>query len=123
MPPCTVSIDLKAHIPPLHHDGYSIKEICILLDVKKSLVYKTLNLHARYRVVCNPHKYLHIVDHCRVLSIADFSFISAVIAHHNTIYLDKFPHELWAKDQVYATLPTLLQAIQQLDITCKAVSA
>lgn len=108
MPPRTVSIDLKAHIPPLHRDGYSIKEICILLDVKKSLVYKTLNLHARYGVVCNPHKYLHVVGRHRVLSIADFSFISSVIAHRNTIYLDELQHELWAKRQVYATLPTLL---------------
>ncbi|KIK81832.1 hypothetical protein PAXRUDRAFT_155163 [Paxillus rubicundulus Ve08.2h10] len=123
MPPHTVSINLKTHIPPLHCDWYSIKEICVLLDVKKTMVSFLMNLHARHGVVCNPHKYSHVVGHHCVLNIAGFSFISAVIAHHDMIYLDELQHELWAKCQVYTTLPTLLQAIQELDITYKAGSA
>ena len=47
MPLRTVSEDLKARIPALRHDGYSIKNICGLLAVKKTLVYRTLAQHRR----------------------------------------------------------------------------
>ena len=42
MPQHTVSEDLKIFIPALHHDGYEIQQICDILMVKKSLIYKTL---------------------------------------------------------------------------------
>ena len=45
-----VSNNVRAHIPALNHEfGYNVK-ICQLLNIKKSLVYKTLQLHHSYDV-------------------------------------------------------------------------
>ncbi|KAG2069472.1 hypothetical protein BDR04DRAFT_1203746 [Suillus decipiens] len=38
MPSCTVSYDLKLHIPLRHVQGLSIKQICEVLGIQKSLV-------------------------------------------------------------------------------------
>ena len=56
MPPRSVSHNLKAHIPVLHYEqGLNVKEICKLLGIKKSLVYKTLQYHHLYKLAYNPH--------------------------------------------------------------------
>jgi hypothetical protein len=102
-----MSNDIKLYIPQLRSEGHSVKHICSLLGIKKTLVYTTLNLYERFGVIYNPHKYSHIVRcHC-VLSIGDTAFIHATVTHWNTIYLDELQHELWDKHHVYATLPTL----------------
>lgn len=40
--PHPLSVDLEAHIPALYEKGHSIKHICRVLSVKKSLIYQTL---------------------------------------------------------------------------------
>ena len=47
MPIHIVSNDMKSHIP-LFLDGYTIKEVCGLLSVKQTLVYKILNFYKRF---------------------------------------------------------------------------
>jgi hypothetical protein len=43
MPTHSVSCDLKARIPVLFYDqGFTMDQICSIVGVKKSLVYKTL---------------------------------------------------------------------------------
>jgi hypothetical protein len=42
MPQHIVSNHTKLNIPALSEDGYTVKEICCLLGIKKTLVYKTL---------------------------------------------------------------------------------
>jgi transposase len=74
MPVYAVSNDTKAHIPALFQDGYTVREICHLLGVKKSLVYNTLDLYNRYGIVYNPHKY-SVTGRRRVLSTTDVLFI------------------------------------------------
>ena len=58
MPCRKVSRDLKARIPALFHQhGFKVKEICGILDVKKSVVYQTLsfaNAYGVYGVSYNP---------------------------------------------------------------------
>jgi hypothetical protein len=53
MPYHPVSNDLKARIPFLRNQGFSIKEICGLLDLKKSIIYQSLAYH-RYWLVDPP---------------------------------------------------------------------
>jgi hypothetical protein len=54
MLPRTISRDLKVRIPTLHYHGYAVKEICDLLGIGKSLVYKTLQYHQIYGLTYNP---------------------------------------------------------------------
>jgi hypothetical protein len=107
MPAHIVSNDVKLYIPIRHSEGHTIKHICSLLGVGKTLVYKTLNLYERFGIIYNPHKYSHVVRRHRILSIADTAFIHTTIIHWNTIYLNDLQHKLWDKHCVYATLPTL----------------
>jgi len=52
MPPRTVSRDLKASILILYYkQNFTVKEICGLLGIKKSLAYKTLLYSLTYRVI------------------------------------------------------------------------
>ncbi|KAG2079262.1 hypothetical protein BDR04DRAFT_1041170 [Suillus decipiens] len=54
MPPWTISSDLKLRIPALRHvQGLSIKKICEVLDIRKSLVYQTLQLYDKLADVTN----------------------------------------------------------------------
>jgi hypothetical protein len=56
MPPRQVSRDLKARIPALRLEfGFSVKEICKILDIRKSLIYKTLHYYGLYGTTSNPH--------------------------------------------------------------------
>ncbi|KIJ68870.1 hypothetical protein HYDPIDRAFT_82759 [Hydnomerulius pinastri MD-312] len=122
MPPRTVSIDLKARIPPLFQQGYSVKEICDLLDVKKSLVYKTLDIFDKLGVVSNPHKYSRVIGRQHILSQQDLAFIRATLDQKQTIYLDKLQDLLWMTHQVYASLPTLFRVIWRFQFSRKVVS-
>ena len=55
MPPY-ISNDLKGRIPALHHEqGYSVKKICQLLNIKKTLVYETLKHHRTFSVPYDPN--------------------------------------------------------------------
>jgi transposase len=94
MPPRTVSMDLKARIPILHQRGYSVRNICYLLGVKKTLVYKAIRLY----------KHLPASSHHngqrgrrRALTINDIAFITAVLRQNPTMYLDELQHELHAR--------------------------
>jgi transposase len=123
MPLHAVSEDLKTFIPALHHDGYEIQQICDILTIKKSLVYKTLALFSNHGVISNPHKYSHISGHPHILSQADLNFVQAVVDHHPTIYLDELQQELFSKHGVLVSLSTLARAVKRLHITHKIVTA
>ena len=53
MPYHPVSKDLKACISMLGRDSYNVKDICNLLSIKKSLIYKTLDYDHHYGVLYN----------------------------------------------------------------------
>ena len=56
MPPRTVSRDLEAPILILYYEqNFTVKEICGLLGIKKSLAYKMLLYSSTYGVPYNPH--------------------------------------------------------------------
>ena len=118
MPP-----NIKAQIPLLFNDNHSVKDICHILGIKKSLVHRTLSLYSKYGTITNPSRYSHSIGRCRLLSSADIAFISTIVQHHNTIYLDELQCELWAKRHKFATLSNLLRTLQRLCITWKVVSS
>ncbi|KIK76630.1 hypothetical protein PAXRUDRAFT_169324 [Paxillus rubicundulus Ve08.2h10] len=115
--------NVKAQIPLLYNDNYTIKDICHILGIKKSLVYRTLSLYSKYGMVTSPSRYSHSTRRRRLLNSANIACISNVIQHRNTIYLDELQHELWAKRHKFATLSNLLRTLQCLCITRKVVSS
>ena len=123
MPAWRTSDDLKARIPVLFLEGYSVKELCHLLGIKKSLVYNVLNRYRQFGSVLNPHRYSCKVGRPRFLSSADLSFLSAIVNHRPSVYLDELRDELQLKRNVRSTLPTLSRALKQLGVTRKAISA
>ncbi|KAI9570931.1 hypothetical protein HD554DRAFT_2079935, partial [Boletus coccyginus] len=72
MPQHVVSNDTKLNIPTLSEDGYTMKEICYLLGIKKTHIYKTFSLYKQFGIVYNPYTYPQYV-------------ICNVVAHRNTI--------------------------------------
>ncbi|KIK73758.1 hypothetical protein PAXRUDRAFT_177577 [Paxillus rubicundulus Ve08.2h10] len=92
-----VSDDLKACIPALHHQGYSVQNICNILALRKSLVYKTLAIFSKCGVINNPHQSSCISSHPHILSQADCYFLQNLIDHRHTLYLDELQQELSTK--------------------------
>lgn len=121
--PRVVSNDLKARIPILFRNGYTIKRICSILGLKKSLVNKVLDHYARHGVVYNPSTYSGVRRRRRILTAADENFIFTVVQHRRTIYLDELQQELRDKRHIHVSIPTLRRALQRLQITRKVVSA
>ncbi|KAG1802320.1 uncharacterized protein BJ212DRAFT_1286073 [Suillus subaureus] len=123
MPPHTVSDDLKAQIPVLHQRGHLVKHIfhdniCHLLGVKKTLVYKVLQLFPATWSIHNKNTGQH-----HTLTINDLTFITAILCHCPTIYLDELQHELHSCCGVFVSVQTLLCTFWQLHLNHKCISA
>ncbi|KAG1741750.1 uncharacterized protein EDB91DRAFT_1052361, partial [Suillus paluster] len=90
--------------------------ICHLLGVKKTLVYKVLRLF--------PSQHIHSKNtgQHRILTIDDIAFITAILRHHPTMYLDELQHELHSPRGVFVSVQTLLRTFQQLHLNRKHIS-
>lgn len=122
MPRRHISQDLKARIPVLFHDqGYTVKEICEILGIKKSLVYQALTYFKAYGVAHNP--FAHKPGRNRLLAPADVKFVSALVDRRHTIYLDEIQDELYQQRGIFISIPTLCRTLRRLDYTRKVVSA
>ena len=106
MPPY-ISNNLKGRIPALHYEqGYSVKKICQLLNIKKTLAYETLKLHRKFGVPYNPHACQRgLCPHC--LTSTDISFVCALLNQQHTIYLDEIHEQLFSLCGVKVSIPTL----------------
>jgi len=112
MPTC-ISNDMKACIPALHYEqGYSVKQICQLLAIRKTLVYDmyTLCLHCLHGTTHNPNVWRHSEPYC--LTTTDHSFILALLKQHHTgnsyfcVTTWKSQYQLWHKHYTTFTLLT-----------------
>lgn len=122
MPRRHVLRDLKARIPILfYQQGYSVKEICGLLGIKKSLAYQSLSYFKTYGLSYNPHA--HKTGRRRTLSHADMKYINTLLNRRHILYLDELQDELLAARRVEISIPTLCRALRRLDLTSKTVSA
>lgn len=121
MPLHSVSRDLKARIPVLRYaEGYSVKNICRVLGIKKSLVYKTLQFHHDHGITHNPHARRR--GRRRQLNSMDISFIRALLSRNHTVYLDEIQEKLRAQRNVRVSIPTLTLTLRRLHFTKKTVS-
>ena len=121
MLPHTVSHDIKAQIPILHHNlGYSVKEIERVLGIKKSLVYKTFFFHCAHGLTYNPHaaqQYCH-----RHLTSMNISFIQGLLHQKHASYLDEVQEQLLIQRGTKVSLSTISRTLHQLQFTHKGVS-
>ena len=121
MPCHSVSLDLKARIPILRYSaGYSAKEICGILGIRKSLVYQTLQYYAVHGVCYNPNARKR-GQHRKLTSI-DINFIKSLISEHHTIYLDEIQEQLLTRRGAQVSISTLMCTLCRLHLTNKDVS-
>ncbi|KAJ7201419.1 hypothetical protein GGX14DRAFT_296297, partial [Mycena pura] len=87
------SISLKARIPVLFHEqGFKIRQICEILGVKKSLVYKVLGLFRNYGTVYDPHTRRHYCP--RILTPGDIALVKNILDNRHCVYLDEIQEQL-----------------------------
>jgi len=122
MPTHTVSKDLKARIPVLFYkQGFNVKDICGLLGIKKTLIYRTLSYTRAYGVPFNPHA--HKFGQKRILSPGDVKFIVALLNHRHSLYLDEIQRQLCNERRIFISITTLLRTLRRLHYSHKGVSA
>ena len=121
MPPHTVLHDLKARIPPLFFEqGFSVDQICNILGVKKTLVYKSLQYFRTYGITHNPHA--RKIGRNRILSSLDIKFIAALVDQRHCIYLNEIQQALSEQRNCEVSIATLSRALQRLNFSRKSVS-
>jgi transposase len=121
MPPRTVSRDLKAWIPTLFFEqDFTVDQICIILGVKKSLVYKSLQYFHAYGTAYNPHS--NKPGRSRILSHLDIKFIIALVNQKHCIYLSEICQALSEERGLNVSITTLSRTLQRLNFTQKSVS-
>jgi len=112
---------LKARIPIFHYEhGYSVKKICLLLDVKKSMVYQTLAYHRTYGVAYNPHR--RASHRRRILLPPDVEFIRSLLSQQHTLYLDEIQTELQLRRNVHVSIPTIVRTLRRIHFSSKSIS-
>jgi transposase len=118
-----VSTDIKARIPVLFHEqGFNAKDICRILDIKKSLVYQTLSYVRIYGVPYNPHA-RKPPGRTRVLSQGDLIFIVALLNRRHCIYLDEIQEQLRNERGISISITSLLRTLRCLHYSRKCVAA
>ncbi|KAK6993087.1 hypothetical protein R3P38DRAFT_116317 [Favolaschia claudopus] len=121
MPTRTVSRDLKDRIPVLFFEkGYAVHQICTVLGVKKTLVYKTLDLFTTFGTSYNPHA--RRGGRPRKLTGVDVQFVEALLEQSHTIYLDEIQEKLLTQRGVSVTIATVFSTLRRLHFTRKCVS-
>ena len=124
MPHCCVSQDLKDWIPYLQYvEGFKVKEIERLLNIKKSMIYQILSYHQNYGVTYNPAAFScfpHGQPH--TLTNTDLSLIRSLLSQDPTLYLDELQDKLLMHCGVSISIPTLLWSLCHIHSSQKYVS-
>ncbi|KAF8222187.1 hypothetical protein L208DRAFT_1324036, partial [Tricholoma matsutake] len=108
-------------IPVLYYEQhFAVKEICGILGIKKSLVYKSLDLYRTYGVAHNPHS--HNLGWKCLLTVTDTRFLYSLLAQRHCSYLDELQDELFEQCGVWTSTPTLLRTLHCLHFSRKCVS-
>jgi transposase len=116
-----VSLDLKARIPVLRFEqNLTVEEICKVLGVRKSLVYKTLEYQESSRHIYNILS--RSTGRRRTLTHEDIEFLQGVIAHQNTIYLDELQARLQLQRGIDISASTLSRTLCRIHLSRKRVS-
>ena len=116
-----ISLNLKTQIPTLFYkQGLGIKDICGLLDIKKSAAYRAIFYFRRYGIPCNPHA--HKSGRRCTLSQGDLKFIVGLLTRRHSIYLDEIQEQLRNERGVSVSVATLMRALCRLHYSHKSVS-
>lgn len=123
MPPIprALSNDLKAQIPHLSESRHSVSSICKLLNIKKTLVYKTLKWYKLCSLPYSPYAGKR-TGRPSILSNDDVDFVDKILEADGTLYLDNIQSQLLAERQVAVSIPTIHCTLVNLYITRKRVS-
>jgi transposase len=117
------SQDLKARIPILFYEQhFTVKEICKILGIQKTLAYSSLMCFRMYGIAHNPHA-IRRTGRRRLLSSTDIKFVASLIGRRHTIYLDEIQNELHEHRKIHISVPTLCRTLRRLALTRKVVSA
>ena len=121
----TVSQNLKAQIPVLFFEqDFSVDQICAILSVKKSMVYKSLQYFLEYfheyGISHNPHA--HKTGRNQTLSHLDIKSIAALVDQKCCIYLNKICQELSKYWGCQVSISTVSCTLWCLDSSWKSVS-
>jgi hypothetical protein len=94
-------------------------KICIILNIKKTLVYSTLQWHCSYGVTWNTHAQKQQCP--QNLSPIDLLFICALLDQQHTVYLDEIQQQLLQCHGVKVSIPTLAHTLHQLHFMHKDI--
>ena len=120
--PCH-SQDLKACIPILFYkQHFTVKKICKILGIQKTLVYSSLMCFWTYGIAHNSYTLRRTGRQC-LLSSTDIKFIASLVGQRHTIYLDEIQTELYEHWEISIFVLTLCWTLQHLALTRKVVSA
>ena len=121
MPLWTISHNLKARIPALFFEqDFTVNQICVLLGVKKTLIYKTLQYFHVYSIAHNPNA--HKTSYPQTLSSLDIRFIAALMNWRHYIYLNEICHALSEQHGCEVSISTISHTLKCLNFSWKSVS-
>lgn len=122
MPTRTVSKDLKDRIPILFHEqGFTVKEICRLLGIKKTAAYVVLRNQRLFGTTANINARKR--GRPRILDANDLDFIRGLLSQQHTLYLDELQEALEKRCHIHVSVSTLLRTLNQLRYSSKRISA
>lgn len=116
------STDIKDRIIVLHNShAMSVKEICNVLGIKKTLAYKVLRLH-RHGIsgAVTTHRY---PSRKRKLDAIDMSFIRGRLKRSHSIYLDELRNEIAKHRGKHISITTTWRTLKRMNYSRKRVSA
>ena len=114
---------LKSRIPILFYEqDFTVKEICKILRIQKSLTYSSLTYFRTHGTTHNPHTH-HKTGRRRLLHRTNINFVTLLIKQRHTIYLDEIQDQLSQHREVHVSVPTLCQTLRRLAFTRKVISA
>lgn len=101
----------------------SVKDICWLLAVKKTLVYDVCNNYLKYGVCANPTRFHHHhPGRPQILDSVDIRFLKSLLAQDPCLYLDELQEQLLLRRGVSISVPTILRTLRRLHFSRKGVS-
>ncbi|KAK0455789.1 uncharacterized protein EV420DRAFT_1272301 [Desarmillaria tabescens] len=122
MPTRVISKDIKDRIPILFYEqDRTVKEICLILGIKKSTVYLALSWFRSYGKPYNPD--VHRIGRRRKLEHTDVRFICSLLKQRHCIYLDEIQEQLSTHRNITVSLSTLFHTLRTLHFSRKTVSA
>lgn len=123
MPRRSVSKDLKERIPILRYElCYSVKDICKILGIQKTAVYKVLEYHRKHGSVVNPDADPSLVRRPRILSSTHTSFIRELLEKDKELYLDEVLDQLQDTFGIKISITTLWRTLRRLRFSHKQSS-